>query len=386
MKTFLFFCGCFFLMGCNSINNNSHLYGLRVSDKEISIPIDNDTKIYTRAMHHFTDTTGIEYITIENSESVDEYNTINFYRLDSCRLSHKVKIVREGTNGVSRFWGHGICDLDNIFLAGFGHNVIYQINRKGELLSKKNFDLTNKNEPTTGFDFNSLIYRPMIIKDSKIYGVQFPLSKNIGGDDFKNIPLCITIDTCTGVVEKKQLSYPRLWENGGKMGYNTHCSCIFDGKNFVYAFCANDNIIVTTDHITSKTYPVKSRYIDKVYNEGYPNDLSFDEFNKAYDENAVYGNFIYDSYRDVYYRFAYPKCTVKKNTFEYIFCRKEFSIIIVDSKFNIIGETLFPPNKYAPGLFFINKDGLYLSENNIDNPSSSENLLKFRCLILKPTM
>lgn len=368
---------------CKDGNDNINLYTLIESSNKIEIPIDSDTKIYTRAMHYFEDTTGIEYITIEDSESIYDYNTINFYRLDSCKLSHKVKIEKEGVNGIPRFYGHGICSLDNLFITGFGKNVIYQINRKGEILKKLDYEMSDNKEIATEFDLNSLVNKTLVIEKSKIYGTQFPLKKQIKGADFDKTPLCLTIDTCTGSVQKLPLNYPRLWESGNKMGYNAHCSRAYDGKHFIYAFLTENDIIVTTDHIESKTYSIKSKYIDNIYSEGYPTDISFEEFNKAVNEQAIYGNFIYDKYRNIYYRFAYPKCTVDKYSFEYIFCRKEFSIIIIDSNFKIIGETLFPAGKYASKLFFVNKEGLYLSENNIDNPNTNENMLTFSCLKLK---
>ena len=113
--------------------------------------------------------------------------------------------------------------------------------------------------------------------------------------------------------------------------------------------------------------------------------MSFEEFNKLASEQATYGNIVYDKYRDVYYRFAYPECEVNSTSFEYIFCRKEFSIIILDNEFNIIGETLFPAGKYAPGLFFVNQDGLYLSLNNTENPEIGDDELVFQCLELRNT-
>lgn len=64
---------------------------------------------------------------------------------------------------------------------------------------------------------------------------------------------------------------------------------------------------------------------------------------------------------------------------EYIFCRKEFSIMVLDKNFKILGETLFPAGKYVPALFFINENGLYLSTNNTDNPEMTDDELSFQC-------
>jgi hypothetical protein len=76
----------------------------------------------------------------------------------------------------------------------------------------------------------------------------------------------------------------------------------------------------------------------------------------------VYGNTLYDKYRDVYYRFAYPGVDISQyanyNLQDlYMSGLPKFSVIILDKNFNIIGESLFPENTYNPQVAFIHKDG-----------------------------
>ena len=52
--------------------------------------------------------------------------------------------------------------------------------------------------------------------------------------------------------------------------------------------------------------------------------------------------------------------------------------MILDKDFKVIGEPLFPENIYIPVMFFILKDGLYISDNNFQNPEFNENVLSFR--------
>ena len=61
--------------------------------------------------------------------------------------------------------------------------------------------------------------------------------------------------------------------------------------------------------------------------------------------NAWYNNLLYDPYREVYYRIAYPPSTLDKGVrpMELVqFGRKNFSIIILDKDFRILGEPSFP--------------------------------------------
>ena len=52
--------------------------------------------------------------------------------------------------------------------------------------------------------------------------------------------------------------------------------------------------------------------------------------------------------------------------------------MILDKDFQVIGETLFPENTYIPVMFFVLEDGLYISDNNFQNPEFNENVLSFR--------
>ncbi|GHT70444.1 hypothetical protein AGMMS50239_38830 [Bacteroidia bacterium] len=98
-----------------------------------------------------------------------------------------------------------------------------------------------------------------------------------------------------------------------------------------------------------------------------------------------YGNMIYDKYRNIYYRLAYPKVELEDGV-DYISLtsqgRKKFSIIILDEKFNIIGETLFPEYTYNSTVLFVHQDGLYICNNHPKNPEFNEDILSFQCFEL----
>jgi hypothetical protein len=58
--------------------------------------------------------------------------------------------------------------------------------------------------------------------------------------------------------------------------------------------------------------------------------------------------------------------------------RKNFSVIILDKDFNIIGETMFPDYTYNSQVMFIREDGLYISCSHFLNPEYSDDVLSFR--------
>ena len=140
-------------------------------------------------------------------------------------------------------------------------------------------------------------------------------------------------------------------------------SRIFNGKDFVYSFRVKEDIVVASlDHREIKQVKVKSRYLDNV--TGVQKDTELGP--KLNLELARYGDLIYDPYREVYYRFAYPKVSLENDMNWWgksIFGRKKFSVIVLNKDFQIIGETLFPESIYNSYVFFVREDGLYISRD-----------------------
>ena len=99
--------------------------------------------------------------------------------------------------------------------------------------------------------------------------------------------------------------------------------------------------------------------------------------------NQRYGNILYDKYRNVYYRIAYPKTEIdwtkeKVRSMELLeYGGKNFSIIILEKDLNYIGETKFQDYTYNSKLILIMKDGIYISNSHYMNPNFSDDLLSF---------
>jgi hypothetical protein len=141
--------------------------------------------------------------------------------------------------------------------------------------------------------------------------------------------------------------------------------------------------MVTDDMKTVRWHDGKSRYLDRmrpILKEDADGYIGIKEAVEA----ASYSHIMYDKYRDIYYRFAEMPCELGPNEYVYNDAKaREFSVIIFDKDFRIIGETKFPGNKYFYKMSFIGRDGLYISENNEANPEFDENKLVFACFGLQ---
>ena len=129
---------------------------------------------------------------------------------------------------------------------------------------------------------------------------------------------------------------------------------------------------------------VRSRYIGemKPFSSESTNDAVLQ---REYCEHPSYGKIIYDSCNRVYYRVVYVPQEIDKKVAPlslYRTGRKQFSIMILDEDFNVIGEHLFPPYTYNPRLSFVSKGKLYISLNNIMNPDYSDDVIRFQMVEL----
>lgn len=161
----------------------------------------------------------------------------------------------------------------------------------------------------------------------------------------------------------------------------------FDGVNFIYSFRFSDDVyIADINHENIVKKEIKSKYATDVKVLRLSPDLDFNQALKTTAEKASYGNVIYDKYRNVYYLIAQVETELEQGE-DYVeiirYGKKQFSVIILDDKLNIIGETLLPAFTYVPNMYFINQDGIYFSRSHYKNPEFDDNRLCFERLELK---
>ena len=351
-------------------------YNLVASDKQLLFALDPNTKTFILALFPFTDETGKEYLTFQNQDQ----NEILFYDMNSRKLEFKVKPAYEGPNGVGQVLGYYVHTIDSIFLTISGTNEIVLVNRNAEIKDKINYERAEDGTLLTDFCSISSVYQPIIMIDKEMYimsGCNRWLEKD---------PISAVINLEDKTIHSLPYYYPSFpgADNKAKRaGIEEHLSRCFDGKHFVYSFYFDETIyIASQDHDSIKEVKVKSKYIDKVRLLDDYGNLTFTDAC----ENPNYGNLLFDKYRNVYYRIAYPETEIEKEVkgMELLqYGRKNFSIIILDKNFNIIGETLFPDYTYNSTVMFVREDGLYISDSHYLNPDYSDDQLSFKCFTLK---
>lgn len=362
------------LAGCKQ-SKVTDICALQASDSFLEFPIDTDTRLPKFRVWIF-EVDGKEYLTFDNNG--DE---ILVYDLLLGKLMKKIQFDKEGANGVGSVRSYSIVDFDHIYIAA-DNLIIYLTDSAGVKRQEINYQKMSTSNQLTNFDIQTAIYNQMYFVGNQIIipqRVNFTL-----GDDFvRNSPVGAIIDTTANTITAMPLNYlPTVAPQDVRysMGGLT-VSCCFDGDDFIYSFYESDSVYkVSLTRQEIKSYLAKSRYIDDI-KIVVDKDMELDQRAKLQCELASYGNLIYDKYRNVYYRFVFPKTTLdlKDNYMDILHSgNKTLAIMILDANLKVIGETRFSDYTYNPNLFFVREDGLYLSTNHIKRPDFDENLLRFQ--------
>jgi hypothetical protein len=257
---------------------------------------------------------------------------------------------------------------------------LYKIDTTGTLHQKIRYGLTESGYEIITNASWSFFYTPLVFIDSKLYLPQHSWQRN----PISKTPLCVVIDTLNQQHYELPCLFPQLIKDNewGIISEFTSFSRVFNGKQFVYSFFADENIhVISVDHQEAQKYKAKSKYINRIVFESRTFDNVYASAKYRYGA-PFYGNLIHDPYRNHYYRFAYPKVDLEDGP-DYVgltaLGHKKFSIIILDENFNVIGETLFPEWAYCPTVLFVHRDGLYICNNHPMNASFDENILSFEC-------
>lgn len=347
---------CLFISCNNGKSSSSYIYNLEATKTIKSFTLDSDVRYNAFYLYTFSDDKGKEYLSFLNYRS----NQILFYDLKTSEFLFKLNLNAEGPNAVVQPNGYYIKDFDNIYVSSYAYPGLIKVDTTGCITQKIPYGVTDTGyKVLPSYTPSSHPYIPPVAIDDKIYITQNAVERFYPVAD---TPLSVMIDTDQQSNKALLPTYDVLTEKELQAN-DTRFSRTYNGKEFIYSFYVGEDIIVTSvDCSDVKKIKVKSKYIDS------PTGIqeSSEKGPQLNLELARYGDLIYDPYREVYYRFAYPKTTLEDNIRWWgksVYGRKAFSVIILNKEFQIIGETLFPEAIYNSYVFFVHKDGLYISRD-----------------------
>jgi hypothetical protein len=365
-------------LSCNANREEGQeSFCLEASGRQLSFALDSRTKNETQALFLHTDEEGREYVTFQNMGR----NEILFYDVRTQALAFKIAPPVEGRNGVGIMDGYYIKNMDSIFLTVAGRNELVLIDR--EAVVKDVFPCYETGDGTALERTASLSFlsHPLVAVGDMLF-----LLPECNRFSEKN-PVCAAVSLSDRSVRAFPAfpypSFPGQDNRMKKASAENYVSRCFDGKRFAYSFYYDEDIrVAPLNHESVTKIKAKSRYISRVEIPDDYGDATLEDLCTM----PRYGNMLYDPYREVYYRIAYPRTTLDEEVRPLDIMRyggKNFSLIILDREFNVAGETLFPDYTYNSTIMFVREDGLYISESHSYNPAFSDDVLSFRCFELK---
>ncbi len=352
-------------------------YTLERTNDSIYIQLSNNELNYTLLNQYFT-ANDTDYIAILNYK----LHAIYIYNLEKQLLSKKIKVERDGPNGFGEIFGFKFINKDSFVLAGPATSLVGIYGKDDEIKKKISIakDLNGNNIFPYLLSFTSVGK----LDGHQLYMLQM-LAANpeikLSADEVKKNSVMLSVDLISGEVNKIPLSYPV--ELAGKDLYGCQFGLAHGHHNCSILFGTNFSDIFVSENFESfKKIPIETKYQLKMpeHPSKYIGDF---EANLTYTEkHDMFLNLLYDKYRELYYIVIRKRQTeLSKDPLARDWA--DCYIVILDKNFKHLGDVYFPDNTYSFENIFITKDGVYISEDAVENPSYDVNAMRYRLFKLR---
>ena len=191
------------------------------------------------------------------------------------------------------------------------------------------------------------------------------------------------INLKTGAVRLVKHTYPNDYLNRGLKHFEP--SMADGGDMVVYSLFGNHNLYFAPSFEDPlQSIEVRSTHLDESL-PLFPLQGERFDTQKYLQGSSRYESIIYDPFREVYYRFAFPTYSFT-NDEEIRVLRSEprgFVVMTLDRELNIVADQYFEGGEYMPNNVFVGKKGLYISTSHPNNPNNQEDKMAFEIFELK---
>jgi hypothetical protein len=237
-------------------------------------------------------------------------------------------------------------------------------------------------------------YRPIRKGDKilfKVRPLQNRMVQNGKEAELTELPILMEVDYKTGEVSFVDVFYPKSIQGLEKrtdasrafmhqMGDQILIG--FTHDPIIYSLALDDYRLLAEGNPKTK-YEVDFQKVRDAIFTSTPQEIRYEEIN-----TYKYRSILHDPYRKVVYRQVAHQALnneIGKLFKNYSEMAIPFSIMIMDENLNKIGEVDIPNSEYYfSNLWFVTKEGLYLSSNNLANPHMDEDYLSFDLFKLEP--
>lgn len=364
--------------GCSDDKLFKNKYTLVPIDS-VRIEISSNSKNFTEIQSFDSDQT--EFIaTLNNIE-----NSIEFYNLETQKYFKEISIAQEGSNAFGKIESFYIISFDSILVFSSGRPKIGLLDGNGVIKKSISYDKDYLGKEVSSLTatggvkplkINNHVFLPQIYRALESNGILTEAGQ-------LKSSIAISANISSGQVITLPLTYPEelIGKDVSAMPYRRIQG---SGNSFIYHFGNLQNFYVTNDNRSFVKYPIETIY-DLKTGESLN---AFTDIKRAINQIMQSDEIIslsFDKFRNCYYIFIRKRennYNVDTNVNEKRIFPNCF-ILILDKNLKHIGEVHFPDDIYSFRMCFISEKGLYISEDHINNPSFSEDYMKFRLFRLE---
>jgi len=300
----------------------------------------------------------------------------------SNRLKLNIPLEFGNEKRIKKFTGGTLLGKDSIFVT-FYPPAFGMINLKGELvfedkLSSGDFLVTHIGNGNK---------TPLFLSGSSLYGSQPYLMGHhkMNKEDVQKQSLVYSYDFGSKTSQWHNVTYAKdYWDGGKKLSYYSWAK----REDLIYIAPYYDHEIQVFDTKTnsvSNRKRVASRHVQKfeLVNKmpGSPEEAYINTL-----EHGQYEAFLYDQYRDVFYRVFFPPFEIEENYTQTQLNLMERSrplvgVMVLDKDLNLIAEHVFDKFEVHPH-FLLSEKGLYVSTNNMNRDDFSDDYASYQLMEL----
>lgn len=364
------------ILSCQDKKEEAKSYSLVASGEKITLPLDNETSNISMGLEFFEADTPLLFSANEIK------NSLQIYDLENQVLQKELVFEREGDLGIEWTYFH-VQSLDSIFLFPPFGNRFALTDTSGVIKNRIRFELPSGY--STIFPHNSYYVSPPTVISKELI-VKVRGNKRVTENTQSNLDsmsLEAAINLETGAVRMLPLGFPKdyLSEGSKQLEYSILNK---SGKKFV-SFMGDYRLYqADQDSENWKALDAKSQFLDEQM-PTIPKDVDSRGMSEYAFAKSRYESLVYDSFRQVFYRFAYP--TVSFETDEELRALRNspsaFVVMVFDENLNLLTETKFEAGTYYPTNFFVGEKGLYISLGHPENPENKEDEMAFELIQLE---
>ena len=301
--------------------------------------------------------------------------SLNVFDYSSGKIEKQIGFLKDGPEGIGTItnMGHFMQNSDSIFFFNHWQSRVHLMNAKGEKLRSYDVGIGEDSKQQSKQGFHMMI--SPISQAFKNGNQLFIPVQNGGANPFDDQRLIymIELNLKTGEQEYHSLPQPLMLNNTQEF------SLSYTKKPEV------DIISISNLDSIQESKSVKSEYMGELKPLPKRNDIptlygySFKEIGPLTNMEGFYMNYIYDPYKDVYYRIAFHERTAEQ--YEHGKSSFKLSVIVTNSNFEKMYELDLPRGVYEYPTVFVSKEGLHFARQIDYQPD--EDQLVFDVFALK---